>query len=57
MFTSSSATETSQDFVNKMPSAMNIFVSLAVQPTPSKIRSEFTLSKFSSGELVKKGYI
>lgn len=57
VFTSTSATETSKDYANKMPSAMNIFVSLAVQPTPSKIRSEFTLSKFSSGELVKKGYI
>ena len=49
--------DSSKDFVNKVPAMMNIFISLIVQPTPSRLRSEFTMSKFASGELVKKGYI
>ena len=35
----------------------SVFISLIVQPTPSRLRSEFTMSKFASGELVKKGFI
>lgn len=40
-----------------VPVHIRITIMLLVMPTPNKIRTEFTLNKFATGELVKKGYI
>ena len=57
VFSSASLTEGTDNFVNKLPSVMTIFVSMAIQPTPSKLRTEFSMGKFKTGALVKEGYV
>lgn len=44
-------------FNSSVPVKTDLSIVLVFMPTPNKIRTEFTLDKFASGELVKKGYM
>lgn len=44
-------------FNSSVPVKTDLSIVLVFMPSPNKLRTEFTLDKFASGELVKKGYI
>jgi len=44
-------------FNTQVPLVMGINITLTFMPTPSKIKNEFSLSKFADGSLIKKGYL
>jgi hypothetical protein len=41
----------------QVPIVLEIQIAIKFMPTPSKMKSEFSLSKFANGSLIKKGYI
>jgi hypothetical protein len=45
------------DFKTKVPAMLNLSVDMVIQQTASKLRTEFTMNDFKSGELVKGGYV
>lgn len=47
--------QTSHD--TQVPLMATFSLDLSFMPTPSKMKSEFSLNKFASGNLIKKGYI
>lgn len=41
----------------QVPIVVDIQISIQFMPTPSKMKSEFSLSEFANGNLIKKGYL
>lgn len=44
-------------FNTQVPLILEMNITLTFMPTPSKIKREFSLSKFANGSLIKKGYL
>lgn len=44
-------------FNTQVPLMMDVNITLTYMPTPSKIKSEFSLNNFANGSLIKKGYL
>ena len=41
----------------QVPMVLDVQITLQFMPTPSKLKTEFSLNKFANGELIKRGYL
>lgn len=44
-------------FFTQVPVYLELTIELGTMPTPNKVKSEFSLEKFASGDLIRRGYL